>query len=74
MNGSMLGQCRWHIPSQLHMYMETPVAVVDVDEGGMLQVHAAIQGIDTCQSAVARIMGLPYNRVHVGEQHLLCPL
>lgn len=49
------------------MYMETPVAVVEMDEGGMLQVHAAIQSIDRCQSAVSRIMGLPYNRVHVGN-------
>ena len=54
------------------MYMETPVAVAEMDEGGMLRVHAAIQGIDKCQSAMSRIMGLPYNHVHIGA-HLLPP-
>lgn len=48
------------------MYMETPVAVAEMDEGGMLKVHAAIQGIDKCQSAMSRIMGMPYNRIHIG--------
>ena len=65
--------CRWHIPSQLHMYMETPVAVVEPDEGGMLSVHAAAQGIDSCQSTVARVMGMPCNHVRVGAHRCQQP-
>ncbi|KAK9855448.1 hypothetical protein WJX84_011372, partial [Apatococcus fuscideae] len=61
---------KWHIPSQLHMYMETPVAVVEPDEGGMLSVHAAAQGIDSCQSTVARVMGMPCNHVRVVTRRL----
>ncbi len=49
------------------MYMETPVAVAEPDEGDMITVHASIQAIDKCQAALSRIMGLPYNHIRVGE-------
>ncbi len=49
------------------MYMETQVAMAEPGENGTLTVHSATQSLDAVQSAVAAVLGLPFNQITVGE-------
>lgn len=43
------------------------MAVAACGEEGAITVHSATQSLDAIQSAVAKVLGIPFNKVNVGE-------
>ena len=58
---------RYRTPSQQHFYMEPQAAVAVPEEDGCLTVHSATQSLDAVQASVAQALGMPANKVNVGE-------
>jgi len=61
---------RYFCPSQGHMYMEPQSAIAEPDEDGALNLTVSTQCYDMVQEAVARVMGLPHNKVQVRVRRL----
>jgi xanthine dehydrogenase large subunit len=56
--------------AQEHVYLETQGAYVWISENGNLTVHSATQGPTQVQKAVAKVLGIPMNRVEVDVRRL----
>ena len=55
--------CRYQLPSQQHMYMETQCSVAEPDENGGMSIVSSTQTLDGVQSAAARALGIPCHAV-----------
>jgi len=54
-----------HIGGQEHFYLETQSAIAWLDESGGVSLHSSTQHPTETQTIVARVLGLPENRVTV---------
>ena len=59
--------CRYQLPSQQHMYMETQCSVAEPDESGGMSIVSSTQTLDGVQSAAARALGIPCHAVTACE-------
>jgi xanthine dehydrogenase molybdopterin-binding subunit B len=62
------GQLR--IGSQRHFYMEPQTAVATPEEGGRMNVISSCQGCDQVLWAVAEVLQLRHNQVHVSSRRV----
>jgi xanthine dehydrogenase large subunit len=56
--------------AQEHVYLETQGAIAWITENGSVTVHSATQGPTVVQKTVAKVLGLPMNRVEVDVRRL----
>ncbi|XP_030847335.1 xanthine dehydrogenase/oxidase isoform X1 [Strongylocentrotus purpuratus] len=58
------------VGGQEHFYMETQMCVVRPGEDDEMTIHASAQAITNVQNAVARVLGVPRNRIAVQAKRI----
>lgn len=60
----------FHTPSAAHASMEPLVSVGEIADNGLITVHSATQSASIVQIELARLLGLPENRIRIRTAYL----